>query len=339
MKSPEIENLSPVNDQTEAKKPTIKWYVYLLLFINGILKESLPKGSFELSDCPTVDDVRMAIQESNIHPPSNKYRIEKRVNGQPKETYFYEKPEISFFQQAAQKTILEVEQDIEDETEVSGQEFILEDEIQSRVEIIVLRRENEQLKRQQAEERAVLEQNRSAQSLPAQNPFDAFFDTLKRTSEMKEQLFGEEIRELGRLRQAASEPTVPTETQSERLAILHYAEKMQNEKLQEKVLGYVFNEEAGGGLLDTAKFVLDNQDAVVSIGQKIIGVLIGNIGGQATMQPNDLEAILKQKPSTNGTNGAHTPLPTPPRSNFKRRSNPATETPPNEAKKAANNSN
>jgi hypothetical protein len=326
MQSPESINNSPADEQAEARQPSLKWYPYFL--VNGSLKEKVSKQPFEFSDCPTREDVETAIIESKFHP-SGKYKIEKRKNGQPIEYFYCEKPDSSFFQQVNSKVVIETEPEFDDDedSDTDAPGIDLNTLIEIRAESIFVERENGQLKRQ-LEEKGALEKTTSAQSLSAQNPFDQFFETLKRQTEMKELLFGEEIRELEELRRTANQPAAPTEPQSEKLAMLQYAEKMQNEKMQEKLLEYVFDEESGGGLLDTAKFVLANQDAVVSIGQKIIGALFGSTGGQTgAMQPSDLEAILKQKPPANGANG-NADLPAPPRSNFQRRHKPATKAAP-----------
>jgi hypothetical protein len=150
MKSPEVINNLLTEDQTEAKQPSLKWYPYFL--INGSLKEKVSKQPFEFSDCPTREDVETAIIESKFHP-SGKYKVEKRKNGQPVEFFYCEKPDASFFQQTNSKVVIESEPEFDDdESDDTGEpEFDLNAEIETRAELIALRRENQEMKRAERE--------------------------------------------------------------------------------------------------------------------------------------------------------------------------------------------
>jgi hypothetical protein len=148
MKSPEVINNLPTKDQTEAKQPTLKWYPYFL--VNGNIKEKVLKQSFEFSDCPTQGDVEMAIIESKFHP-SGKYRVEKRKNGNPTDYFYCEKPELSFFQQNISKPIIEVEPEFDDVDDLDEPEFDLNAEIETRAELISLRRELREIKKLERE--------------------------------------------------------------------------------------------------------------------------------------------------------------------------------------------
>ncbi len=107
METPENTNDLLENDKSPRKKPIEKWYPYFLP--NGNMKEKELKQQFELADCPTRDDVEAALVESKFHP-IGKYRIERKISGQPTKDYFYcEKPEASFFQQTQQKQIVDFE--------------------------------------------------------------------------------------------------------------------------------------------------------------------------------------------------------------------------------------
>jgi hypothetical protein len=144
MKSPEVVNDLPPEDQTEAKQPSLKWYPYFL--VNGNVKEKVRKQPFEFSDCPTREDVEMAIIESKFHP-SGRYKVEKRKNGQPVEFFYCEKPELSFFQQNISKPIIEVEPEFDDADDSDEPEFDLNAEIETRAELMSLRRELREIKR------------------------------------------------------------------------------------------------------------------------------------------------------------------------------------------------
>jgi hypothetical protein len=149
MKQPESINNSPADEQAEARKPSLKWYPYLL--VNGSLKEKVSKQPFEFSDCPTREDVETAIIESKFHP-SGKYKVEKRKNGQPVEFFYCEKPDASFFQQSNSKVVIESEPEFDDESDdADAPEFDLDAVIQTRAELIALRRENQEMKRAERE--------------------------------------------------------------------------------------------------------------------------------------------------------------------------------------------
>jgi hypothetical protein len=150
MQSPESLNNSPADDQAEARKPSLKWYPYFL--INGNLKDKERKQPFEFSDCPTREDVETAIIESKFHP-SGKYKVEKRKNGQPVEFFYCEKPDASFFQQINSKVVIESEPELDDDEsdDQDAPEFDLDAEIQTRAELIALRRELAEIKRLEGE--------------------------------------------------------------------------------------------------------------------------------------------------------------------------------------------
>ncbi len=148
MKSPEVINNLRTEDQTEGKQPSLKWYPYFL--VNGNVKEKVGKQPFEFSDCPTREDVEMAIIESKFHP-SGRYRVEKRKNGQPVEFFYCEKPELSFFQQNISKPIIEVEPEFDDIDDSDEPEFDLNAEIETRAELISLRRELREIKKLERE--------------------------------------------------------------------------------------------------------------------------------------------------------------------------------------------
>jgi hypothetical protein len=149
MKSPEVANDLPAEDQTEARQPTPKWYPFRF---NGKVKEKKSRQSFEVSDCPMREDVEMAIMESKFHP-SGRYKVEKRKNGQPEEYFYCEKPELSFFQQNISKPIIEIEAESEfDDIDDSDEpEFDLNAEIETRAELISLRRQLKRLERERSE--------------------------------------------------------------------------------------------------------------------------------------------------------------------------------------------
>ncbi len=150
MQSPESVNNSPADEQAEARQPSLKWYPYFL--INGSLKEKVSKQPFEFSDCPTREDVETAIIESKFHP-SGKYKVEKRKNGQPVEYFYCEKPDASFFQQTNSKIVIESEPEFDDDEgdDADAPEFDLNAEIETRAELLSLRRELREIKRLERE--------------------------------------------------------------------------------------------------------------------------------------------------------------------------------------------
>ncbi len=148
MKSPEVVNDLPHEAQTEARQPSLKWYPYFL--VNGNVKEKVGKQPFEFSDCSTREEVEMAIIESKFHP-SGRYRVEKRKNGQPVEFFYCEKPELSFFQQNISKPVIEVEPEFDDMDDSDEPEFDLNAEIETRAELLALRRELREIKKLERE--------------------------------------------------------------------------------------------------------------------------------------------------------------------------------------------
>jgi hypothetical protein len=149
MQSPESVNNSLADDHTEARQPSLAWYPFLF---NGNVKEKKSKQCFEVSDCPMREDVEMAIVESKFHPPG-KYKVEKRKNGQPVEYFYCEKPDASFFQQTNSKAVIESESEFDDDEsdDADAPEFDLDAVIQTRAELIALRRELAEIKRLERE--------------------------------------------------------------------------------------------------------------------------------------------------------------------------------------------
>jgi hypothetical protein len=157
-------------------------------------------------------------------------------------------------------------------------------------------------------------------SSPGQtNPFEQFFSMLKQEKEMKELLFGAELKELEELRKKNSQPATEQQPQSEKLQILQYVEKM-NPQIQDKVLGFIFDEDTGGGLFDTVKWIFSNGDQVKSF----VSMMFGGMMPTAQMQPNDIATMLKRQPP-NAENVNQNPQPQPKReaqpghSTFKRK--------------------
>ena len=154
IRAAQIEKDSPSQDQTKDRKSTVGWYLSLL--VNGNLKEKIGKGSLEVSDYPMPEDVEMALIESNIFP-AGKYKVEKRINGAIKESFYCVKPDSSFFQQKTSSQINEVEQTEDnfdedfDEEDLNKPVFDINEEIQSRAELIALKREIQEMKRQERE--------------------------------------------------------------------------------------------------------------------------------------------------------------------------------------------
>lgn len=157
---------------------------------------------------------------------------------------------------------------------------------------------------------------------PSANPFAQFFEVLKQQKEMKELLFGEELKELEELRRRDNNRQTPTAApENEKLALLQYAEKMNNAELQNKLLGYVFGESESGGLLDTAKYVLDNQDKLASLATTVIGTIFGAMPtGAAAPTTQDIARMLKGKtPPAAPPTPPQTAKPTSTQSNFARK--------------------
>lgn len=55
----------------------------------------------ETADFPTQEDIEMEIIERDYYPPG-RYRVEKKVSGITKESFYFEKPEASFFSTRSQ---------------------------------------------------------------------------------------------------------------------------------------------------------------------------------------------------------------------------------------------
>jgi hypothetical protein len=157
MQSPEVINNSLAEDQTEANQPSPRWYPF---FFNGNVKEKKSRQCFEVSDCPMPEDVEMAIVESKFHPPG-RYKVEKRINGNPKDYFYCTKPETSFFQQNISKPIIEVEPDFDDIDDSDEPEFDLNAEIETRAELISLRRELREIKKLERERNETAQNSQS----------------------------------------------------------------------------------------------------------------------------------------------------------------------------------
>lgn len=129
---------------------------------------------------------------------------------------------------------------------------------------------------------------------PAANPFDQFFDNLRKQKELKELLFGDELRELERLRaEAADRQNNSTVRQSETLSILEMALRADNPTLSEKLLKLVAPEpeDTGGShwIVDLVKTGFEHKE-------ELAGVLQMVLGGLAPASPpanQNIEALLR----------------------------------------------
>jgi len=129
---------------------------------------------------------------------------------------------------------------------------------------------------------------------PAANPFDQFFDNLRKQKELKEILFGDELRELERLRaEAADRQNNSTVRQSETLSILEMALRADNPTLSEKLLKLVAPEpeDTGGShwIVDLVKTGFEHKE-------ELAGVLQMVLGGLAPASPpanQNIEALLR----------------------------------------------
>lgn len=129
---------------------------------------------------------------------------------------------------------------------------------------------------------------------PAANPFDQFFDNLRKQKELKELLFGDELRELERLRaEAADRQNNSTVRQSETLSILEMALRADNPTLSEKLLKIVAPEpeDTGGShwIVDLVKTGFEHKE-------ELAGVLQMVLGGMAPPSPaanQNIEALLR----------------------------------------------
>lgn len=131
------------------------------------------------------------------------------------------------------------------------------------------------------------------------NPFDQFLDTLRRQKEMKDLLFGDEMKELDRLRREAAERQnqPPGYRPSETLQILETALKSDNPGLQDKLLKIAFpadEGDAGGGhwITDVLKLGFEHKDELAGVVQ----MLFGGIPPQPPA--GGLENFLRQPPPT-----------------------------------------
>lgn len=173
-------------------------------------------------------------------------------------------------------------------------------------------------------------------SQPAQqqtviNPFDQLIDGLKKQKDLKELLFGDEMRELDKLRD--SKRQTPTgETQSELGMILQHADNPNFDKLLERFLP--------GEKTSIVRDIVDGAKEILPLGSEIgsfVGSLWTGISGAAgeTTTETDIEQMMRQPPPGQQTQNA--PAPPPPRSNFQRRKPPVSNQPgekPKREKKA-----
>ncbi len=165
---------------------------------------------------------------------------------------------------------------------------------------------------------------------PAVNPFDQFFETLKKQKEMKDLLFGDEMKELDRLRREAAERASqpPGYRQSETLQILEQALKADNPALSEKLLKMAFPEESesGGGhwIADILRLGFEHKEDLAGIVQMVFG------GLAPQPQAGGIEAMLRQQPPAALASGTPAAEPEPPRSNFQRKFIQKPETEPDE---------
>ncbi len=174
------------------------------------------------------------------------------------------------------------------------------------------------------------------QSQPAQqtvvNPFDQLIDGLKKQKDLKELLFGDEMRELDKLRD--SKRQTPTgEPQSELGMILQHADSPNFDKLLERFLP--------GEKTSIVRDIVDGAKEILPLGSEIgsfVGSLWTGISGAAgeTTTETDIEQMMRQPPPGQQTQNAPA-QPPPPRSNFQRRKPPANNQPgekPKREKKA-----
>jgi hypothetical protein len=280
MQSPEVVNNSLAEDQTEAKQPSLKWYPYFL--VNGNIKEKVRKQPFEFSDCPTREDVEMAIIESKFHP-SGRYKVEKRKNGQPVEFFYCEKPEFSFFQQNISKPIIEVEPDFDDIDDSDEPEFDLNAEIETRAELISLRREMREIKK--------LERERSETAQNSQSEVLSMMREMQKQSDKAFQNGREQGLEMMKMfMQLQPQPSQqnPTELM---LSMLKGTLEVQRgvRELSDEI-----SPDAGGA----SSFIADAARLVDSVGNnagKLLPLVLGRGLPQANGKP------VKSRPATNQT--------------------------------------
>lgn len=156
---------------------------------------------------------------------------------------------------------------------------------------------------------------------PAANPFDQFFDNLRKQKELKELLFGDELRELERLRaEAADRQNNSTVRQSETLSILEMALRADNPTLSEKLLKIVAPEpeDTGGShwIVDLVKTGFEHKEELAGVLQMVLG---GMAPPSPAANPN-IEALLRAPVPAPLAAIQPSAEPTKPATTFKRRS-------------------
>lgn len=129
--------------------------------------------------------------------------------------------------------------------------------------------------------------------LPQANPFDQFFDTLKRQREMKDLLFGDEQKRLeAEIERLKTENAASVKPQSEKLVLLETALQASNPTLQERLLEHLFpapEESQSHWIVDLFKTAFEHKAELAGLAQ----MLLGGMPQPAT--PN-IESLLRQPP-------------------------------------------
>ncbi len=151
------------------------------------------------------------------------------------------------------------------------------------------------------------------------NPFDQFFDTLRKQKEMKELLFGDEQKrlelEIERLKTEAAKQPLPTpEPRSEKLILLEHALQAGNPTLQDRLLSHLFpepEENSSHWIVDLVKTGFEHKEDLAGIAQMVLG------GVLPQPKSHGIEALLRQQPPKDPALAED--MNPPPRSNFQRR--------------------
>lgn len=159
--------------------------------------------------------------------------------------------------------------------------------------------------------------------VPVENPLDSFFDTLRKQKEMKDLLFGDDLRRLEeleeenqRLREAAAQPPPQAAQLPENLLILEKALGVTNPTIQDRLIDAAFPDDSGEHWVPaTLKTVFEHKEEIAGL----LGSLLGGFLPQPKPQPNSIEALLEQQPPA-----ALNPQPLP-TSKFRRRTAQPTE--------------
>jgi hypothetical protein len=161
---------------------------------------------------------------------------------------------------------------------------------------------------------------------PPLDPLDNFLKQAGKMKELRDVLFGDDLKELERLRNAASQQ--PPEHKSERLQMLDTALQLPA-PLQEKALGYLFPADSDGSkgtVAQIGEFVLENHDKILPVINGLLGSLFG--GGVATApQPNTGMAPPAQHVAMPGLSPTEPPAAAPLQTSRFKRPEPVSETP------------